>query len=122
MLPHGVQGGLGAAAPSSTLSRSLRWMRGQSRTDRGMHSSKASPGRGGVIPCSDPKRRPDCMLVRQAEPSSAPVSAVTESALIAKAVMPARGSVKIRHCTYALLFARLLAHLTLRALQAAGGV
>ena len=32
------------------------------------------------------------MLVRKAEPSSAPVSAVTESALTAKAVMPARGS------------------------------
>ena len=62
------------------------------------------------------------MLVRQAEPFSAPVSAVTESALIAKAVMPARGSVKIRHCTYALLLARPLAGLILRALQAAACV
>lgn len=33
--------------------------------------------------------RPDWMLVRQAEPSSAPVSAVTESALMVRAVMPA---------------------------------
>lgn len=48
------------------------------------------------------------MLVKQADPSSAPVSAVTESALIAKAVMPAKDSAMIP-CTDAVVIIRPLA-------------
>ncbi len=37
----------------------------------------------------EPSIRPVCILVKQMDPSSAPVRAVTESALTASAVMPA---------------------------------
>ena len=62
------------------------------------------------------------MLVRQADPSSAPVSAVTESALTAKVVMPAASSIKTHHCTYALIIISPLASQIFGALQAAGSV
>lgn len=51
------------------------------------------------LPGREPSRRPVWMFVRQAEPSSAPVSAVTESALMARAVMPAAQITVTNRCT-----------------------
>ena len=51
------------------------------------------------LPEREPSRRPVWMFVRQAEPSSAPVSAVTESALMARAVMPAAQMTVTNRCT-----------------------
>ena len=61
------------------------------------------------------------MLVRWADPSSAPVSAVTESALIAKAVIPAKDSVMIP-CSDAVLLTRPLVDSALRKLLQTGAV